>query len=35
MLAALGSIEDNRFVQRVREETEVFRRRVDAVRERG
>jgi hypothetical protein len=35
MLAALGSIEDNRFVQQVREETEVFRRRVDAVRERG
>ncbi|MFO7782344.1 MAG: DUF4954 family protein [Spirochaetia bacterium] len=31
MRAAIGSIEDNRFVQQIREETEAFRRRVEAV----
>jgi hypothetical protein len=35
MLAALGSIEDNRFVQQIREETEMFRRRAEAIRQRG
>lgn len=34
MLAALGSIDDNRFVQQVREETDVFKRRVEAARAR-
>jgi len=32
MVAAIGSIEDNRFVQQIREETEAFSRRVEAVR---
>lgn len=34
MTAAIGSIEDNPFVQQIREETEVFRRRVEAARAR-
>jgi hypothetical protein len=35
MEAAIGTIEDNRFVQQVREETEEFHRRVDAAIARG
>jgi hypothetical protein len=31
MFAAIGNIEGNRFVQQIREETEAFRRRVEAV----
>jgi hypothetical protein len=35
MLAALGGIEDNRFIKQVREETETFRARVERATARG
>ncbi|MGM0675752.1 MAG: hypothetical protein ACQETQ_13750, partial [Spirochaetota bacterium] len=35
MKAAIGDIEDNRFVKQVREETETFRVRVERLRSRG
>ena len=35
MKAAIGDIEDNRFVKQVREETEAFRARLERVRARG
>jgi hypothetical protein len=35
MDAALGSIEDNSFVKKVREETEEFRERINEIKKRG